>query len=85
MMALFVEGDCPSIEDSDTNEFSPNIGRVDILVGDKFRVQNRGGSTVLFLSNATFSSVLEKWSDYKSSDGSYCSCFFEGVYIHVLV
>ena len=40
--------DCPSIEESDTKKLSPGIRRVDIFVGDKFRVQNRGSSTVVF-------------------------------------
>ena len=66
---LLVKVDCPSIEESDTKRLSPDISRVDIFIGDKFRVQNRGSVLCFFLSNATFSSALQKWSDYKSSDG----------------
>ena len=45
---LLVKVDCPSIEESDTKRLSPGIGRVDIFIGGKFRMQNRESSLVLF-------------------------------------
>ena len=85
MKRNFVKDNYSSLERSDNKKFSLDIGRVDIFIGDKFRVQNRGSSLVLFLSDATFSSTFQKWSDYKSSDGSDCSSVFEGVHILELV
>ena len=49
MKILFVEGNCPSIEEGDTKKLSPNISRVDIFIGDKFGVQNRESSIALCL------------------------------------
>ena len=48
MKRIFVKGNHPSIEKIDTKNPSADISRVDIFISDKFRVQNRESSLVLF-------------------------------------